>query len=68
MDPESALPVEVNVVRQNVLETHTTIEYGTIARGQLVRRRLRSEQLIDASSGRRSVVAVDFSNVAAEGR
>ena len=67
VDPESALPVEVNVVRQNVLETHTTIEYGTTARGQLVRQRLRSEQLIDASSGRRSVVDVDFSNVAAEG-
>jgi hypothetical protein len=67
VDPVSALAVEVNLVRHSVLETHTTIEYGTTPTGQLVRRRLQSEQLIDAGSGRRSVLSVDFSNVMAEG-
>lgn len=67
VDPDSALPVEVNLTRKNVLEAHTTIEYGAASRGQLVRRRLQTEQLIEGGSGRRSVLSVDFSNVAAEG-
>jgi hypothetical protein len=67
VDPDSALPVEVNVARQNVLEAHTRIEYGAVSTGRLVRRRLQTEQLIEGGSGRRSVMSVDFSNVAAEG-
>lgn len=68
VDPASALPVEVNLTKQDALEAHTTIEYGTATKGQMVRRHLRTEQRLDGRSGRRSVVSVDFSNVAAEGR
>lgn len=68
VDPASALPVEVNLVKENQLEAHTTIEYGNASRGQMVRRRLRTEQRLDGGAGRRSVLSVDFSNVAAEGR
>lgn len=67
VDPASALPVEVNLLKQRVLEAHTTIQYGTTPQGQLVRRRLLTEQRLDGGAGRRSVLAVDFSNVLAEG-
>lgn len=67
VDPASALPVEVNVMKQGRLEAHTTIDYGSPATGQLVRRRLHTEQLIEGGSGRRSVLSVDFSNVSVEG-
>jgi hypothetical protein len=66
-DPESALPVEVNVMRQDTLEGRITIDYDAARNSHLVLRRLQSEQLIDARSGRRSIVAVQFSNVAVEG-
>ena len=67
VDPVSALPIEVNLVKHGVLEAHTTIEYASTPKGQLVRRRLQAEQLLEGGSGRRSVLSVDFSNVSAEG-
>jgi hypothetical protein len=67
-DLATGLPVEVNLVRQNTLEGHITIDYDTVPDGGLVRRRLQSEQVIDPRSGRRSILAVEFSNVAVEGR
>jgi hypothetical protein len=67
VDPVTALPVEVNVVKQGALDAHTTIEYGTTSTGQLVRRRLQTEQLLEGGAGRRSRLSVDFSNVAVEG-
>ena len=67
VDSTSGLPVEVNLRRQNALEGHITIDYAMRPDGHLVRRRLRSEQVIDARSARRSVVSIEFSNVAVEG-
>lgn len=67
VDSISALPVELNLWRQNALEGHVTIDYAVRPDGHLVRRRLRSEQVIDAHSARRSVLSIEFSNVAAEG-
>jgi hypothetical protein len=67
VDSTSALPVELNLRRQNALEGHVTIDYDVRPDGHLVRRRLRSEQVIDARSARRSVLSIEFSNVAAEG-
>jgi hypothetical protein len=67
-DQATGLPVEVNLVRQNTLEGHITIDYGTLPDRGFVRRRLQSEQVIDPHSGRRSVLAVEFSNIAVEGR
>ena len=67
VDSTSGLPVEMNVLRQNALESHVSIDYDVRPDGHLVRRRLRSEQVIDARSTRRSVLSVEFSNVAVEG-
>jgi hypothetical protein len=67
VDPVSALPVEVKLLKQGVVEARTTIEYGAAPNGQLVRRRLQAEQLLEGGGGRRSVLSVDFSNVSVEG-
>jgi hypothetical protein len=67
VDPVTALPVEVNLVKQGALDAHTTIEYETTPTGQLVRRRLHAERLLEGGAGRRSLLSVDFSNVVVEG-
>lgn len=67
-DAAWGVPMEVNVLRQDVLEGHVTIEYEATPNGNLQRRRLQSEQLIDARTGRRAVLSVDFSNIVVQSR
>lgn len=67
-DPRSALPIEINTVRDGVLEHHMVFEYDRRPDGAWVRRRMRSEQLVPGSSGHRSRMAVEFTNLSVVGR
>ena len=66
VDPAWSVPVEVTRTRQGSLEGRVTFEYGPTPSGNLVRRVVRSERVIDAA-GRRAVLAMQFSNVRAAG-
>jgi hypothetical protein len=67
-DPQSALPVEVNVVRGQALVSHTTIGYVRGDGGALIRRALRIEQAVPDGSGERTVTDVAVDNVRLEER
>jgi hypothetical protein len=63
LDPTWAVPVEVNVVRSGRLVSHSVVSYQHAPGAGLVRRRVRSEQLLSAESGDRAVAEVDFENI-----
>jgi hypothetical protein len=63
VDPEAAIPVEVNVARDGQLVEHTRHTYQRSADGTLVRRATHSEQLVPGGRGERLVVDVEFSDV-----
>jgi hypothetical protein len=63
LDPTWAVPVETNVVRGGTLVSHSVVSYQQVPGGGLVRRRVRSEQLISPESGDRAVAEVDFENI-----
>jgi hypothetical protein len=67
VDPGWAVPVEITVMRHDLLEGHVTFEYRPTPSGNLFRHTVRTERVIDAAAGRRSVLALQFSNVRAEG-
>jgi len=62
-DPTWAVPVEMSVVENGALVSHSTLSYEQDPRAGLVRRRLRTELLLSAESGQRSQVDVEFSNI-----
>lgn len=62
-DPAWGVPVEVNVVRDGALVSHTTFGYVEDPGAGLVRRRLRSEHLLSPESGDRSVVDLELANI-----
>jgi hypothetical protein len=62
-DPAWGVPVEINVVRDGALTSHTTFGYVEDPGAGLVRRRLRSEHLLSPESGDRSVVDVELTNI-----
>jgi len=66
VDPAWGVPVEVARTRQDTFEGRVTFEYGSTPSGNLVRRAVRSERVIDAR-GRRAIMAMQFSNVRAAG-
>jgi hypothetical protein len=66
IDPVWGVPVEATLTRQGAREGRVTFEYGPTPSGNLVRRAIRSERVIDAG-GRRFVLTMQFSNVRAEG-
>jgi hypothetical protein len=62
-DPAWNVPVEINVVRDGALVSHSTFSYADDPGAGRVRRRLRSEHLLSPESGDRSVVDVELSNI-----
>ena len=66
LDPVWGVPVEATLTRQGAREGRVSFEYGPTPSGNLVRRAIHSERVIDAD-GRRSVVTMKFSNVQVEG-
>lgn len=62
-DPASALPIEVNVVRDGALVAQSTLGYSAGANGALIRRSVRSEHVVAADSGARAVAQIELSNV-----
>lgn len=67
-DPRSALPLEINSVRDGVLEHHLVLDYDRRPDGAWVRRRMRTEHLLPGGSGHRSQMTVEFTNVSVAGR
>jgi hypothetical protein len=66
VDPAWGVPVEVTRTRQDTFDGRVTFEYGPTPSGNLVRRAVRSERVIDPR-GRRAIVAMQLSNVVAAG-
>lgn len=62
-DPVWSVPVEVNVVRGGALVSHTVLSYEEDPGVGLVRRRMRSEQLVSPESGNRALVDYELSNI-----
>jgi hypothetical protein len=66
VDPDTALPVEINVADEGVLVRHATFDYESIALSAgsaLLRSRLRNEQVVPESSGMRLVTEIELTNV-----
>jgi hypothetical protein len=62
-DPAWGVPVEINVVRDGALVSHTSFGYVEDPGAGLVRRQMRSEHLLSPESGDRSVVDVELANI-----
>jgi hypothetical protein len=62
-DPTWSVPVEINVVRDGTLVSHSVLSYYEDPGAGLVRRRIRSEQLLSPESGDRALVDFELSNV-----
>jgi hypothetical protein len=62
-DPASALPIEVNLVRDGALVAQSTLGYSVGANGALVRRSVRSEQVVATGSTNRAVARIELANV-----
>jgi hypothetical protein len=65
-DPQSALPLEINVVRSQALVSHTTMGYVRGEGGALIRRSLRIERAIPDTAGERTTTDVEINNVRLE--
>ncbi|HUE89967.1 MAG TPA: hypothetical protein VMO26_28135 [Vicinamibacterales bacterium] len=63
VDPRSALPIEINTVRDGSLASHVVFDYQRRADGAWIRRRMRAEHALPGGSGRRSRMTVDFTNL-----
>jgi len=62
-DPFWAVPVEINVVRDGALVSHSVLSYAEDPGAGLVRRRVRSELLVSPESGDRAVVDLELANI-----
>lgn len=67
-DTATGLPVEINVVHDGVLTTQSTLDYLVGAGGVRVRRSVRTEQRVVATSASRAVAVVNWSNLRLEHR
>lgn len=67
-DPRAALPIEINTVRDGVLEQHIVFEYDRRPDGAWARRLMRSEQPVPGSAGHRARMTVEFTNLVVAGR
>ncbi|MEZ5418310.1 MAG: hypothetical protein R2708_13305 [Vicinamibacterales bacterium] len=69
VEPDSMLPVEVNVVREGVLSARTELRYGRMPGGRWYLASTRSESALGDGTGRRLVSVRTHTNVAgSEGR
>jgi superfamily II helicase len=55
--------VEINSVRDGVLESHVVFEYDRRADAAMVRRRMRSETRLPGEAGHRARTVVEFTNL-----
>lgn len=62
-DPTWSVPVEINVVRDGALVSHSVLSYYEDPGAGLVRRSIRSEQLLSPESGDRALVDFELSNI-----
>jgi hypothetical protein len=62
LDPSTALPVEVNSVRQGALVAHVTTGYAALPDGSLIPAHVHSENLLPQSNGQRNVTDVHIAN------
>jgi hypothetical protein len=67
-DPRSALPREINRIRDGILESHIVLEYDRRADGAWIRRRMRAEHLVPGDMPHRTRTIVEFNNPSAGGR
>jgi hypothetical protein len=67
VDPQSAVPIEVNTLRDGHLLSHSTISYQPAADGSLVRRVVRVERLL-SPDGDRAITDTEYANVHVERR
>ncbi len=68
VDPSSAIPVEMNVVRGGALVTHTTFSYAAGTEGSFVRRAVHVEAALPGAEQERRVTDISFTNVRFEQR
>jgi len=69
LQPDTALPVEVNLARQGRLVSRATFDYQPVAGNRWVRRHLRAEQSLNPSTSERLVTDVELIDVTvSEGR
>jgi hypothetical protein len=66
--PTHAVPLEVNLVRNGILESHLTYDYQVLSDGSWLRRASRSESRVPGRSDQRLVTLTTFSSVSAEAR
>ena len=62
-DPAWSVPVEINVARDGALVSHSILSYDEEPGVGLVRRRIRSEQLLSPESGDRALVDFELTNI-----
>jgi hypothetical protein len=67
-DPQSSVPVEVNVLHDGQLMSHTRIGYQPGADGSLVRQAVHVEQVLSSTTGERAVTNTEYANVRVERR
>jgi hypothetical protein len=68
VDPDSSLPVEINLVKDGTLVAHTTFAYQSGVAGSQIRRLTHSERLLPGNTGERAVIDVEVTNVRLERR
>ncbi|HXH05491.1 MAG TPA: hypothetical protein VNI83_02760, partial [Vicinamibacterales bacterium] len=67
-DPNSALPVEINVAREGQLKSQIRMRYAPTEGGALVRQAVRAERLLEDGRGTRTVTDIELANVRLEPR
>jgi hypothetical protein len=67
-DPRSALPREINTVRDGILESHIVFDYDRRADGSWIRRSMRAEQIVPGDTGHRARTTVEFANLTTGGK
>ena len=67
-DPRSALPREINRIRDGILESHIVLEYDKRADGAWIRRRMRAEHFVPGDMAHRTRTVVEFNKLSAGGR
>jgi hypothetical protein len=68
VDADWSVPVEINVMRGGVLQSHTTYSYTPGPGGALVRSRSHSEHLLPEGKGKRLAIDIELTNVLLEER
>jgi hypothetical protein len=63
VEPATALPVEINVIVEGVLQSHTTLQYSSATDGSHVKRGLHVEAVRQGAPGERELVDVAFENL-----